>query len=119
MAYPQGNELNLKRRAVFAGLGMWGKNSLILHPKLGPRLRLMAVKIIGTRLPPTGPGEDSHKENPFCKDCTACVDACPEGILEPYNLRDRSSCRAEVSKLRQTGRLTACDRCWMVCPVGR
>jgi epoxyqueuosine reductase QueG len=117
--YPQGKELNLKQQAVAAGLGMWGKNSLMLHPQFGPWLRLMAVKVIGASLSPTGPGRDSHEENPLCKDCTTCIEACPEGILEPYYLRDRSSCRAEVSKLTQKGKLIACDQCWVVCPIGR
>lgn len=117
--YPRGEELNLKQQAVAAGLGRWGKNSLILHSQFGPWLRLMAVKVMGVALAPTGPGRDSHKENPLCKNCNACVDACPLGILEPYYLRDRNSCRAEVSKLTQTGKLVTCDRCLVVCPVGR
>jgi len=117
-SYPQGEELNLKQQAVAAGLGRWGKNSLLLHPRFGPQLRLMAVKVVGTSLSPTGPGRDSHEENTLCKDCTACIDACPLGILEPYYLRDRSSCEADFSNLSQRGRLVACDRCLVICPVG-
>ena len=117
--YPQGEELNLKQQAVAAGLGRWGKNSLVLSPRFGPWLRLMAVRLVGATLSPTGPGRDSHEENPLCKDCTACVDACPLGILEPYYLNDRSNCRASVSKLTQLGKLVTCDRCLVVCPVGR
>ena len=45
--YPWGEELNLNRQAVTAGLGRWGKNALMLHPRHGPWLRLMAVKVGG------------------------------------------------------------------------
>jgi len=116
--YPRGEELNLKQHAVAAGLGRWGKNSLVLHPQFGPWLRLMAVKVVGATLSPTDSGRDSHKESPLCKDCTACIDACPLSILEPYYLRDRSSCQANFSNLSQRGKLVCCDRCLVVCPVG-
>lgn len=116
--YPSGRKLNLKAQAVAAGLGRWGKNALVLHPRFGPWLRLMAVKV-GAILPPTGWGGDNHRENPLCQGCTACVDACPLGILEPYYLRHRSRCEANFSDLTQKGKLVACDKCWVVCPVGR
>lgn len=117
--YPQGEELNLKRQAVAAGLGSWGKNSMVIHPKFGPWLRLMSVKVAGSALSPTGPGGDSHSENPLCKGCSACIDACPLGILEPYYLKDSGSCLASTSKWRQPGRIVCCDQCWVVCPVGQ
>jgi len=116
--YPRAGELNLKQQAVAAGLGSWGKNALVLHPKFGPWLRLMAVKV-GAALSPTGSGRDSHKENPLCQDCTACIDACPLGILEPYYLRDSIRCEANISNLPQKGKLVACDKCLVVCPVGK
>jgi len=117
--YPQGNELNLKQQAVAAGLCDWGKNSMVIHPRFGPWLRLMSLRITGSTLSPTGPGRDSHTENPVCKDCTACIDACPLGILEPYYLRDSSNCLARLEKYTNPGRIVCCDLCWTACPVGR
>ena len=117
--YPRGEELNLKQQAVAAGLGRWGKNSLVLNPRFGPWLRLMAVKVAGATLSPTGPGRDTREENPLCEDCTACIDACPLGILEPYYLRDRSSCRANIRKSSQMGKLMICNGCLDICPVGQ
>ena len=116
--YPRGDDLNLKQQAVIAGLGKWGKNSVVIHPRYGPWLRFMAIKVLAP-LTPTGSGVDNHEQNPQCKDCTACLDACPEGILEAYYLRDRASCKASVSLFPQIGKLVACDRCLVVCPVGR
>lgn len=117
--YPPGEKLNLKQQAVAAGLGGWGKNAMLLHPRFGSWLRLMSVKVVGSVLSTTSPGTDSHSENPLCKDCTACIDACPLGILEPYYMRDSSSCLASTSKFPQPGKIVCCDRCWTVCPVGQ
>ena len=118
--YPtNGEKPNLKQQAVAAGLGKWGKNSLLLHPELGPRLRLMGMKVTGTDLLPTGTGRDSHEDNPLCKDCAACIDACPVGVLEPYRVRDRASCLARISKSSPKDKLVICDQCWVVCPAGR
>ena len=117
--YPlRGEELNLKQQAVVTGLGNWGKNSLVLHPRFGPWLRFMAMKVEAP-LTPTGPGSDSHEENPLCEGCTACIDACPVGILEPYFLKERDKCQASISLFPQLGKLVACDRCLVACPIGR
>lgn len=116
--YPKGRELNLKQQAVIAGLGKWSKNSLVFHSKFGPWLRFMAMKVQAP-LTPTAPDSDSREENPLCDGCTACIDACPEGILEPYYLKDRNKCRASILLFPQMGKLEACDLCLMACPIGR
>jgi len=116
--YPRGDDLNLKRQAVIAGLGRWGKNSLVIHPEFGPWLRFMGIRV-RAELTPTGPGADNHEENPLCDGCSACIDACPMGIIKPYFLTDRTQCRASVSSFPRMGRLVACDRCLAACPVGK
>ena len=116
--YPRGDDLNLKQQAVIAGLGRWGKNSVVIHPRFGLWLRFMAVKVYAPLIP-TGSGVDNHEQNPQCEGCTACLDACPVGILEPYYLRDRASCKAHISLFPQMGKLVACDKCIVACPVGR
>jgi len=116
--YPQGDELNLKRLAVAAGLGSWGKNAMVLHPQFGPRLRLAALRIPGAVLDGTGLGLDRFEQPPFCQECTACIDACPVGVLEPYYLRDTQACRASTAWSPDPGKVECCDLCWKVCPVG-
>jgi ferredoxin len=116
--YPQGYELNLKRLAVATGLGSWGKNAMVLHPRFGPRLRLAALRITGTTLGEIGPGLDGFEQNPLCRECTACIDACPVGVLEPYYLRDTRACRANTNSLPDPGKVECCDLCWTICPAG-
>ena len=117
--YPLDGELNLKQLAVTAGLGNWGKISLVIHPIFGPWLRLTVVRIKGVGLSCTGPGEFSHKENMQCTGCSACLNACQLGLLEPYFLQGLNKCRARVSRSSQIGRLVTCDLCLVACPVGK
>jgi hypothetical protein len=116
--YPRGDELNLKRLAVAAGLGSWGKNAMLLHPRFGPRLRLAALRIAGAALDETGPGIDEFVQPLYCQDCNACIDACPVGVLEPYYLGDTRACRASTDWSPEPGKVECCDLCWKVCPVG-
>ncbi|UCG09887.1 MAG: hypothetical protein JSW30_03875 [Dehalococcoidia bacterium] len=116
--YPQGKKLNLKQQAVVAGIGGWGKNSLVIHPKFGPWLRFMAVRVSGVILPPTNPAGNSRQESPLCQGCTACIDACPLSIIEPYYLPDSGRCLAIFDNLPQAGKLVACDLCLVACPYG-
>ena len=112
--YPLKGEHKLKQLAVTAGLGCWGKNAMVLHPRFGPRFRLMVAKIVGATLPPTGPGRDNHEENPLCQGCSTCIEACPLGILEPYYLRDLHRCLASTNG-KGPGKVVCCDLCWTVC----
>ena len=117
--YPQPNELNLKRCAVASGVADWGKNAMVLHPRFGPWLRLASLKIAGTALDGTGPDLDGFTQNPLCADCNGCIEACPPGVLEPYYMRDRRNCLANISRSPAPGKVSCCDLCWMVCPAGR
>ena len=116
--YPEGYELNLKRQAVAAGMVSWGKNAMVLHPAYGPRLRLAALKITGTILEGTGPGLDGFMTNQLCDNCNACIDACPQGVLDPYYVHDRRNCLANISWSTDPGTVDCCNRCWLVCPQG-
>ena len=115
--YPLRGEQNLKKLAVSAGICRWGKNAMVLHSRFGSRFRLMATKIVGSALTPTGPGEDNHEENPLCQECTICIESCPVKILDPYYLRDRNHCLASTSG-KGPGKVVGCDICWTKCPVG-
>ena len=125
--------------AWLAGFGFFGKNTLLIHPRLGSGLFLgVAVTdlevtaladaprpLVGPPprpAPPPGAGLAS-----LCGRCTRCLDACPTGALTaPYRL-DAGRCLATWSiewrggapaaeRPRQGGLLFGCDVCQQVCP---
>jgi epoxyqueuosine reductase len=70
--------VSLRHVAQAAGLGVLGKNNLLLTPQLGPRVRLGAV-VTTADLDP-----DKSLTDDFCGDCEACVAACPvDALSEP------------------------------------
>lgn len=109
-----------KPLAAQAGLGWQGKNTLLIHPKLGTWL-LLGVVATDLQLPPDHAGRDR------CGACTACLDACPtRAITAPYQL-DARRCLAYLliehhgpipAEFRPAvgNRLFGCDDCLDACP---
>jgi len=73
-------KIPLKTTAVKCGLGCQGKNTLIINPVFGPRMKLIAVLT----------NAELDVDEPFtmdlCKDCQRCIDACPTKALKPYKI---------------------------------
>ena len=67
-----------KRLAILAGIGAYGKSSLVISPRHGPWLRLGAVAT-DAELP-----LDEPFTRDLCEKCRRCVDACPAKALTPY-----------------------------------
>ena len=117
--YPSGGTINLKRWAVMAGLGYQGKNTVLLDPRVGHRIRLAGMWT-DAPLTPTGPGKYEYREHPLCHSCNICIDACPvEGLLEPYRLLDPARCLVNIESPLVRNRLGTCrEACRINCPVG-
>ncbi len=119
-AYVDTGPILEKPLAAQAGLGWQGKNTLLLHPKLGTWLLLGCVATT-LELIPDQPGRD------HCGACTACIDVCPtSAITAPYQL-DARRCLAylliehhgpipEEFRTAVGNRLFGCDECLDVCP---
>ena len=115
--YPLKGEIRLKEAAVRAGLGRWGKNTIVIHTKYGNRLRFMAIKT-DAPMEPAADFPDMREESPICSGCTICIDACPEKVLEPYRMPETGHCLANVANMvNKNGRLIACDICLRLCPA--
>jgi len=122
----------LKTTAVRCGLGCQGKNTLLISPNYGPRVRLISV-LTNAELDTDEP----YKED-LCSDCEKCVRACPAMALEPYKLkinrcmvysvenRDAPDVPDSVKELRQkliarptSNSYIECTVCADVCPIGK
>ena len=116
--YPLKGELNLKEEAIRAGLGKRGKNTVVLHPGYGPRLRFMAIKT-DAPLDPLVNSPFPDEGSPVCSGCSICIDICPVQILEPYRMLDTSACLSNSGTMGREGpRLVNCDICLHQCPAG-
>jgi epoxyqueuosine reductase len=107
--------------AVRAGVGWWGRNTMVLAPGAGPWLLLGSV-VTDARLPATRPMVRD------CGTCRACVPACPTGALDVPGKLDARRCLSAIAQspgvipagLRAAmgDRVYGCDDCLEACPPG-
>lgn len=107
--------------AVRAGIGWWGKNSLVIAPGVGPWM-LLATVATDAELDVDEPMRRS------CGTCAACLPACPTGALVAPGVLDARRCLATwlqspgdlPLELREAvgGRIYGCDDCLDACPPG-
>ncbi|MBN1492811.1 MAG: hypothetical protein JW938_01540 [Candidatus Omnitrophica bacterium] len=104
--------LLLKDIAYYAGLGQFGKNSLIINPRFGSDIKLQ-VLFSETKMYYNTPMHP--KEYPGCKDCTICVNACPSEQIDNFSLfaSHKDHCKRVVNDtLTLIGRACKQDAIW-------
>ena len=112
--------------AILAGIGAYGKNSMILTEEFGLSLRLEVV-ITDALL-----DKDRSFEKDLCADCDRCVRSCPTSALKPYvldvdrclvHITETGTSDAELKKIAARHALwltpntiVMCMICQMACP---
>ena len=109
--------INYKNAAIKAGLGKRGKNTILINPVFGTRLRFAALRIDAF----VETTEDNADEgSSFCQTCSICINECPVSILKPYQMFDAPKCLAN-SKNNLAAingrRVVLCDICLAKCPA--
>ncbi len=108
-----------KDLAYHAGLGFYGKNSLLINPRLGSYFFIGYV-LTDLKLEPDKPMDGA------CLSCGRCVSACPGGALSSGFNKERCVSAltqkkgdltgAERSLIKKAGYVFGCDICQKVCP---
>lgn len=113
--------------AYRAGLGWFGKNSMLIHQKAGSYFIIGSI-LLNKKLPlATGKIDVDH-----CGQCTACADACPTDAIDvetrtlkasdcisTFTIELFKDATPPVGFDKSRGEIFGCDICQDVCPWNR
>ena len=107
---------SLKLSAFEAGIGVYGRAGLIIHPVLGSRMRLGAI-LTDAVLEPDGRLEGFDP----CENCDLCIRMCPAKAFDPtkqypYSY-SRETCMSKRAEIAAKG--LYCHNCFAACPAGK
>ena len=129
-AYVDNSPINEKLLALDAGIGVMGKNNLLITEKYGSYIflgELVVMQGILEDFPDWLPNAEKAALN--CEECGKCVRACPSGALDGRFNKEICVSRLTQKKgelsqkeqnlIKKSGFIWGCDRCQNVCPSNK
>lgn len=115
--------INEVKAAVLCGLGVKGKNSLLINPRYGSFCfigEIVTDKVF----------EYSSAVSGECLNCGVCIKKCPSGAITSHGvntqicLSDITQRKGEltlenIEKIKKSGCIWGCDVCQDVCPMNK
>ncbi|BDZ69914.1 epoxyqueuosine reductase [Methanobacterium petrolearium] len=103
--------LSLRHAGYLAGLGVMGKNTLLVNEKYGNMIQIGAV-LVDIELK-----NDPIVDFTVCKEnCRLCIDKCPQKALDGETVNQKN-CRILSNFITERGFvLKKCNLCRIVCP---
>jgi epoxyqueuosine reductase QueG len=103
--------LSLKHAGVLAGLGVLGKNTLLMNERFGNMIWLGAILVsIDLEPDPIASYEGCTSE------CTLCIDSCPQHALDGMTIAQRLCRERSNSHTDGGGWVLSCNICRRICP---
>ncbi len=108
--------LQAKMCAFEAGLGVYGRSGIILHPKLGNRMSIGTI-LTDAEMEPDGRLSGFEP----CAGCDLCIRKCPGRAYDPSKVYPDSWSRLKCTSKRSelAGKGFYCHNCFAVCPASR
>ena len=118
--HPFGGKFLFPPHAVAAGLGIMGRNGLVITPEFGPRQRWAIISTDAEILTPVK--SDLKPMEDYCKECGACVNGCLGGAAyETPIYHEESPVITHIDRSKCIDSLVNnnyCSYCLKVCPQG-
>ncbi len=118
--YADHSPIGEKSAAAMCGLGVIGRNTLLINKKYGSYIFIASIL--------TDMVLESHPSKPtYCIDCGRCMQACPGGAISrdgyefkkclSYISQKKTKTEDEWDALRKNNVIWGCDICQDVCPL--
>lgn len=118
--HPFGGKFLFPPHAVAAGLGIMGRNGLVITPEFGPRQRWVVISTDAEI--PNREKNDLKALEDYCKECGACVRGCKGGAAyETPIYHENSPVITHIDRSKCIDSLinnNYCSYCLKVCPQG-
>jgi len=106
----QVGSISLKHAAELAGLGIIGKNYLLINREHGTLLWFSAVLTDAYLIP------DEKVKYSICNECSKCVESCPTNALDDISTFKKKECAGKMFRMANKKWEIQCCLCRKICP---